>query len=256
MKYKYFFEISDLLFQVESNKELQIPKCFQPFESTSDQKENGDIELEVVHGVGDVVRCENGEKMNSYTLYIPETLSDKFCNQGNWLSFFKIDSFLAPHYRFFLHASTVIYKGKAYLFSGPSGSGKSSHASIWEKEFGATILNGDKALISVSPEGCRVYGSPVAGSSEIYRNESAPIAAIFLIKKSTRNCVQTISTRKAFLAIYSEAIKSKWDATFNSNILEMAEILQKTTPIHSLECLLEKSAVECILQTLGEKYET
>ena len=41
-----------------------------------------------------------------------------------------------------LHASAVILDGWAYLFSAPSGTGKSTHTALWRKVFGE-----DKALI-------------------------------------------------------------------------------------------------------------
>ena len=38
---------------------------------------------------------------------------------------------LIGHGRLFLHASAVVHEGAAYLFSAPSGTGKSTHTALW-----------------------------------------------------------------------------------------------------------------------------
>ena len=51
-----------------------------------------------------------------------------------------------------LHSSAVIMDGRAYLFSAPSGTGKSTHTQLWLDVFGdrATILNDDHSPNSLS----------------------------------------------------------------------------------------------------------
>ena len=50
-----------------------------------------------------------------------------------------------------IHSSAVVVDGKAYLFSAPSGTGKSTHTAFWLKKFGdrAYILNDDKPAVRV-----------------------------------------------------------------------------------------------------------
>ena len=38
-----------------------------------------------------------------------------------------------------LHSSAVEYQGKAYLFSGPCGVGKSTHTRLWQQVFGPEV---------------------------------------------------------------------------------------------------------------------
>ena len=56
----------------------------------------------------------------------------------------------------------------------------------------ADILNGDRATIDISKDITNVYGSPYAGSSKIYRNESAPIKAIILLKQGEKKFYQAV----------------------------------------------------------------
>ena len=48
-----------------------------------------------------------------------------------------------------LHASAVELDGKAYLFSGDSGAGKSTHTKLWQTVFGesAIVFNDDKPAL-------------------------------------------------------------------------------------------------------------
>ena len=47
------------------------------------------------------------------------------------------------------HSSALAVDGKAYLFTAPSGTGKSTHISLWQQRFGNSvqIVNGDKPIM-------------------------------------------------------------------------------------------------------------
>lgn len=284
MGFGYDFKISELLFRVESPRQLQIPECFRAFVSNSTLTREPDIKLEIIFETMDIFSEKDIRKLapNVYSqndriitrclwrdekyiirresvgrefpcqLFIPEDFADEFCRNGNWLNYISLERMLMTYQRFLIHASAVIHNGKAYVFSAPSGEGKSTHARLWEEHFGAKILNGDKVLVEMRQGQAFAHGSPVAGSSGIYSNDSAPIAAVFLLKKGLSNQITPVPGRRTLLTLYSEAIKSTWDEAFNIQVLESVAQLQKSVPIFSFECLPDKSAVECILQ-LGEK---
>lgn len=46
-----------------------------------------------------------------------------------------------------IHASYIEFMGRGILFLGPSGTGKSTQARLWNEHAGAPILNGDRALL-------------------------------------------------------------------------------------------------------------
>jgi hypothetical protein len=64
------------------------------------------------------------------------------------------------------HAAIVSYQGKGYMFLGPSGTGKSTHAGLWLKYIGGTELaNDDNPVVRIDEDGngktvACVYGSP------------------------------------------------------------------------------------------------
>jgi len=277
MQFRYDFVISELLLRVESPRELVIPDNFRAFLNESPSTQSPDVILHflfqpvsdedigmhrqesVIRNFPNTVKFDlgNGEYIlrqdssgrgSPCRILIPLSFADTFCRGGNWLLYIPIAQMMMEYDRFFLHASAVIYRGKAYLFSAPSGGGKSTHAALWQQHFGAKLLNGDKVLIEVRDGQCIAHGSPVAGSSGIYERDSAPIAAVYLLKKEKENSVTPVSVRGALMALYSEAIKDKKDTIFNSKLLDLIEKMLACVPVRCLGCLPEKSAVECVLQ--------
>lgn len=54
----------------------------------------------------------------------------------------------------FFHSSALMLDGKAYLFSAPSGTGKSTHTALWQRHFGGRVqmINDDKPIIRKKAE--------------------------------------------------------------------------------------------------------
>ena len=152
-----------------------------------------------------------------------------------------------------LHSSLIRWKGEAILFSAPSGTGKSTQADLWERFRNAEILNGDRSMVRKTEQGWTAFGSPFAGSSSIYRNESAPIRAIVVLRQAPRNAVRTISAGEAFRALYSEMVIPKWHSAAHQKIIALTEQLATEVPVLLLECTPEESAVEVLEEYLTRK---
>lgn len=102
-----------------------------------------------------------------------------------------------------MHASTVVYDGKAYLFQGKSGTGKSTHAALWIANIaGAELLNDDHPVVRFSDAGvATAYGSPWSGKTHCYRNESAPVGAFVRIVRDSRNSLRPLAPLNAYASL-------------------------------------------------------
>ena len=91
-----------------------------------------------------------------------------------------------------LHGSTVAVGGKAYLFTAPCGTGKSTHTRLWREQFGdrAVMVNDDKAFLQLRPEGVWAYGSPWTGKHGIGTNISVPLKGICFLQRGSENRIQ------------------------------------------------------------------
>ena len=108
---------------------------------------------------------------------------------------------------FMMHSSAVMYEGYAYLFSANCGTGKSTHASFWQKNFGedkAVIINDDKPLIVQKNGVFHACGTPWSGKSDKNVNVCVPIAGIAIIERAAENSIEPISPIEAFKELYNQ----------------------------------------------------
>ena len=77
-----------------------------------------------------------------------------------------------PYGTIAVHSSCIVYRDRAVLFLGESGTGKSTHTRLWREHVeGAFLLNDDSPVLRVEDDVVRVYGSPWSGKTPCYRQE-------------------------------------------------------------------------------------
>ena len=152
-----------------------------------------------------------------------------------------------------LHSSLVKINGKTVLFSGKSGDGKSTQAELWRKYANAEIINGDRSVIrELSGEFCG-GGSLWCGTSGINSGDIAPIAGIFILKKSPCNSVKRLKA-DAFVPLFSQTTVNSWDKEFVDKVTDIYSRLIEAVPIYELSCTKDKRAVELGYKTIfGEE---
>ena len=162
-----------------------------------------------------------------------------------------METLLQQHQGLLLHASLIKYAGKAIAFTGPSGIGKSTQAGIWERFLDAKIINGDRAALRKEAAGWIGYGSPYAGTSGIYRNDSAPLAAMVLLRQAEENRLTRLGQTEAFRQLYPELTIHHWDKRFVEKATDLCLQLLAEVPVYLLECRPEESAALLVKKGLG-----
>lgn len=201
----------------------------------------------------DFVRIVSASDRRSIRLGVPSEMEELFRERANWALFLMMERLLLPLGRVILHASAVIHEGQAILFTAPSGGGKSTQAALWEKTLGAEIINGDKAIIDTSAAPPIAYGSPISGSSGIFRNAHAPIRAIISLHKSEENRAILLDERHAFMILYSQMVKSGDDPSFNEALIPLIARITSQIPVWELHCTPTSEAVAYLLSWLTDK---
>ena len=98
-----------------------------------------------------------------------------------------------------LHAVVVSCEGNGYIFLGPCGAGKSTHARLWLKHIeGTELVNDDHPVVRNGV----VYGSPWSPITPCYRNVSYPISGFVRLSPAPYNKIHRISCVEAFLNLY------------------------------------------------------
>ena len=152
---------------------------------------------------------------------------------------------------FLLHSSLVRRpEGDAILFTAPSGTGKSTQAGLWERYAGADTLNGDRSLIRRIDGVWTAFGSPFAGTSGIYRNESAPIRALVVLRQAPENTIRRLNRAEAFRLIYSESVLPRWHHDAHERIIALAAEIVSEVPVYLLACTPDERPVTLLKNTL------
>ena len=106
---------------------------------------------------------------------------------------------LLPQRGFLLHAATVVREGRAHVFMGRSGAGKSTVASLSPA---GTVLTDEISLLRFT-DGCwQAYGTPFWGEFRAAgQNEHYPIAGIYTLVQSTEDRVESLTTKEMIRAL-------------------------------------------------------
>ena len=155
-----------------------------------------------------------------------------------------------------LHSSFVRCAGSAILFTAPSGTGKSTQAGLWEKYAAAEQINGDRTVIRCINGVWTAYGFPFAGSSGIYRNESAPIRAIAVLRQAPENTIERLRASEAFRLLYSESAMQRWHEAGHAAVVDQILQLCRSVPVYMLRCTPDERAVRLLQKTLSMEEST
>ena len=143
-----------------------------------------------------------------------------------------------------LHASALEYEGKAFLFSGPSTVGKSTHARQWQRVFGdaVRIINDDKPALRFVEDCWYAYGTPWCGKDGINQNCKVPIAGICFLKQGSTNKIRKLNPAESIPLIMSQTIYKIKTAEKLNMLLDTVGKLVSMIPVFELENLPNEEA--------------
>jgi len=143
-----------------------------------------------------------------------------------------------------MHASVIAVDGKAYLFTAPSGTGKSTHTSLWKQYFGerAVIVNDDKPLIRFLEDGIKAYGTPWDGKHKRSSNTSVEIQAVCVLEQGEKNEIHKLSKQEAYVNILNQIYRINDRGKMNK-ILALIDRFVKDIPVYKMKCDISKEAV-------------
>ncbi len=156
---------------------------------------------------------------------------------------------------FMLHSSTIAKDGKAYIFSADSGTGKSTHTSLWQKYLSdVTMINDDKPAIKLDNGVFYAVGTPWSGKHDQNADIAVPIGGFVVLSRGKEN---KIRPAKPFETVPFIMRQTVFPAKPENTEL-LSELLDKfltTVPAFHLECDISEQAVQTSYEALtGKKY--
>ena len=151
-----------------------------------------------------------------------------------------------------MHSSVVMNGGKGYLFLGKSGTGKSTHSSLWLKHIpGTELLNDDNPMLRLMPDGtARVYGSPWSGKTPCYKNKDVPAGAVVRIRQAPFNKIERLGTIQAYASLMASASSFRPFSELADGWHRTLEGLAASLPCYTLDCLPDQAAAELCHKTV------
>ncbi len=120
----------------------------------------------------------------------------------------KISEAMLDFDTFLMHGAVVAAGGEAYMFTAPSGTGKTTHIRKWiENDKDAFVVNGDKPLIKVTDTRAIACGTPWRGKESLGANVMAPLKAVALMERGEDNAIEEISFGRAFTFLLQQTYR-------------------------------------------------
>lgn len=168
-------------------------------------------------------------------------------NQDDWEYMLTATDFytaLLDYDGIMLHSSCIVLDGKAYAFSADSGTGKSTHTSLWLKHFGdrAYMLNDDKPAIRLINGKVCACGTPWSGKYDYSTPKIAELAGICFIERSEDNFINKAETGKAVFNIFSQTFR-KLNTAKMDKLFAVIEKLFELVPLYQMGCNISDEAV-------------
>lgn len=155
---------------------------------------------------------------------------------------------------FMLHSSAVAVDGRAYLFSAPSGTGKSTHTGMWLKLFGeqAQIINDDKPALRFIGDKVIAYGTPWSGKSDLNVNIGVPVGGICVLERSATNFIEPLDEATAVYSILNQTIRPSRPELM-SCLLEYVDRLIRKVPIWRMGCNISTEAAQVAYNAMSKR---
>ncbi len=109
-----------------------------------------------------------------------------------------------------MHGSAVAIGQRAWLFTAPSGTGKSTHTRWWRREFadlGAYMVNDDKPIIRIVRDDAWIYGAPWDGKERLSTNTCVRLAGIGMLERGDDDLVERASARDSLVTLMGQAYR-------------------------------------------------
>ncbi len=156
-----------------------------------------------------------------------------------------------------LHSSAVVVDDRAFLFTADSGTGKSTHTSLWLKQFGerAFILNDDKPALRLENGTWYAYGTPWSGKYDISCNVRVPLAGVAILERGNENTIEPCSGKEVVHRIMKQVNKPH-PLQYRVQLLRIVDMLISQVPIWKMQCNMDPEAAIVSYEAMsGQKFE-
>ena len=155
---------------------------------------------------------------------------------------------------FVFHGVAMGLEGLAYLFTAPSGTGKTFHGRLWYHNLDgkAWFLNGDKPILRRTETGFRVYGTPWRGKENYGVNADLPAQGICILRRGPEIAISPTPPEE-LVRFLSRQIYFPHDPERAAKLLDLLDALCTTVPAWTLICAKNARCARLSYETMRPK---
>jgi hypothetical protein len=134
---------------------------------------------------------------------------------------------------FLLHAASAVRGGRAYVFAGPSGAGKTTVARLAPAD--VTLLSDEISYIRKTESGYAAFGTPFAGEmGQPGEKISAPLAAIYRLDQASANRAEPLEPTRAVSTLLRNLLFFSDSRELTRHVFDSACNCAGEVPMYSL----------------------
>jgi len=168
----------------------------------------------------------------------------------------RVASILSKFNTFIFHGSTIYLDNpnNSYIFTAPSGTGKSTHVRLLKELLGDRInyINDDKPFIKIEDNKYYLYGSPWNGKERQSENIKGELKGVLVLERSKTNSVERMHPTLAINYLIKQIHLPK-GLNETSNGMKLIMDLLKNIPIYLLKVNMDIDAAKTSYEVMKEK---
>lgn len=161
---------------------------------------------------------------------------------------------LLPYGRILFHGAAILWRGRVWVFTANSGTGKTTQYMLWKLCFGSEIkiLNGDKPLLEFRKDGILVHPSPWRGKEGLGSLDAAPLGGIILLEQSEENRMRRLLPAEAAGPLLTQLLFTRKNADDVRAACALEERLLAQVPVWLLQNRGDAASAALCRDTLME----
>jgi hypothetical protein len=145
-----------------------------------------------------------------------------------------------------VHAASAVRNGRAFLFAGVSGAGKTTMSRLAPPD--ATLLTDEISYIRREGDGYVAHGTPFAGElAKPGENVRAPLAALYLLTQGPENRIDPVDAADAVRAVMECVLFFSHDLKLVGKVFDSVCELVQRVPVQRLTFVPDSRVWELIV---------
>lgn len=193
---------------------------------------------------------EERQKVSDENLFSDAFVENILIYRMICLNLLKYDAFV-------MHAAVIGVGDKAYAFTAKSGTGKSTHISLWKRLLGdkVYVINGDKPIMRFIGDKLFVYGTPWCGKEMWNTNVKAELANLCFLERGDVNEIESLSPGESVSLVMKQILIPK-DSFGVIKTFDLVDKMLRRVALWKLKCNISlEAAVVAYEKMRGEQNE-